>query len=290
MVIHGTEKKGGTTMKKRNRIRQAAVRVGLIFPVIFVYICIITQVSAPCADRLIVKNESGTPTFKVEDNGSVTTASRLLANGASVWGSAPFVLGQDLSNRGIVITNKAASNKKNIYFGWNVGSSHDYAEIFALHEGIAYKNLILNPNGGYVGIGTNKPSYPMQMKSGAYVSAGGVWTNASSRAYKTDIQDLTTDEATDTLNGLNPVKFSYKADSNERHVGFIAEDVPELVATKGKKGTSSMDMVAVLTKVVQEQQKTITELSKKMGNLERELKLRDNAALATTDLVVPAVK
>jgi len=79
------------------------------------------------------------------------------------------------------------------------------------------------------------------------------------------------------------VKFSYKASSDERHVGFIAEDVPELVASKDKKGMSSMDVVAVLTKVVQEQQKTIAELSKKLDKLERELKLERNSTLASVD-------
>ncbi len=43
-------------------------------------------------------------------------------------------------------------------------------------------------------------------------------------------------------------------------MGFIAEDVPELVATKDRKGLSPMDIVAVLTKVVQRQQKEIEEL------------------------------
>ncbi|MCK7574508.1 MAG: hypothetical protein MZV65_00275 [Chromatiales bacterium] len=37
-------------------------------------------------------------------------------------------------------------------------------------------------------------------------------------------------------------------------MGFIAEDVPDLVATKDRKGLSPMDIVAVMTKVVQEQQ------------------------------------
>jgi hypothetical protein len=73
-------------------------------------------------------------------------------------------------------------------------------------------------------------------------------------------------------------------------VGFIAEDVPELVATKDKKGMSSMDVVAVLTKVVQDQQKTIAELSKKMDELERELKLKNDVAMVATDLFRPVVK
>ena len=69
--------------------------------------------------------------------------------------------------------------KGGYHFGWNVGTMLKYAEIFALKEGVVYKNLVLNPNGGYVGIRTTSPSYPLQMGSGAYVSTGGVWTNAS---------------------------------------------------------------------------------------------------------------
>ncbi len=122
---------------------------------------------------------------------------------------------------------------------------------------------------GNVGFGTNTPSYPIHMSSGAYCSAGGAWTNSSSRDLKENIQALETEEAMNTLKNLSPVKFNYKADKSERHVGFIAEDAPELVATPDKKGMSPMDVVAVLTKVVQEQQKTISELKAKLEALEK---------------------
>ena len=251
-------------------------RENLVAILLTVFVSIAIPVSALGADKLVMKNGSGTTVFKVTDNGSVSSAARLLSNGASAWGSAPFVLGQDAGNRGIIVTDKADSNQKNIYFGWNVGTTHEYAEIFALQEGVAYKNLILNPNGAYVGIGTTSPSYPLQMGSGAFVSAGGVWTNASSREYKTDIRKLSTQKAIDTLTQLDPVEFAYKTDTQEKHVGFIAEDAPELVASKEKKGMSSMDVVAVLTKVVQEQQKivqeqqqTIAALSNRLATLEK---------------------
>ena len=225
-----------------------------------------TTLPAPTStSALFVKNASGTDVFGVSANGAIT------ANGASSWGSAPFVLGQDVGNRGIIVTDKAASNPKNIYFGWNPGTTHEYAEIFALQENVAYKNLILNPNGGYVGIGTKSPSYPLQMGSGAYVSTGGVWTNASSREYKKDIKELSTQRAMDALTKLNPVEFAYKADATERHVGFIAEDVPEIVASKDRKGMSAMDVVGVLTKVVQEQQKLIREQKEIVQKQQREI-------------------
>jgi hypothetical protein len=93
---------------------------------------------------------------------------------------------------------------------------------------------------------------PIQHISGAHLTSGGVWTDASSRSYKEHIETLSTTEAQAALAALQPVKFNYKVDREEKYVGFIAEDVPELVARKDRKSLSPMDIVAVLTKVVQE--------------------------------------
>ena len=80
-------------------------------------------------------------------------------------------------------------------------------------------------------------------------------------------------EAVETLKALRPVKFRYKVDPTEESVGFIAEEVPDLVATKSRKALSTMDVVAVLTKVIQEQQQTIEDLSRKVGELEKQQKI-----------------
>jgi len=159
--------------------------------------------------------------------------------------------------------------------GFNQAGAYYYMSVY----GLGSNRLVFNSN-GYLGVGTTTPSYPLQMASGAYVTTGGVWTNASSREYKKDIKRLSTQKAIDAMKQLDPVEFSYKNDSQEKHVGFIAEDAPELVASKDKKGISSMDVVAVLTKVVQEQQKTIAELSKEMAELKKELKSKGPLTLA----------
>ena len=129
--------------------------------------------------------------------------------------------------------------------------------------------------GGKVGLKVGNPSQPLQLASGAYCSAGGVWTNASSRAFKRDITELPADEALKVCEDLKPVTFEYKANPEKKHVGFIAEDVPDLVATQDRKGLAAMDIVGVLTKVVQQQQealqnqqKTITNLQHRLANLE----------------------
>jgi hypothetical protein len=76
--------------------------------------------------------------------------------------------------------------------------------------------------------------------------------------------DLTFEEAHEALAQLQPVEFNYKNDQQEKYVGFIAEDVPALVASGDRQSLSTMDIVAVLTKVVQEQQKQIAELEARL--------------------------
>lgn len=106
--------------------------------------------------------------------------------------------------------------------------------------------------------------------NGAFLSSGGTWTSVSSRESKRDIAALSDDAAMKALQGLNPVTFEYKAEPDEQYVGFVAEDVPELVATNDHKHLNPMDIVAVLTKVVQNQQKTIAELSARLAQIEKE--------------------
>lgn len=112
---------------------------------------------------------------------------------------------------------------------------------------------------GYIGVDDTTPSHPMEfsvaLANGARLESSGNWVNPSSRALKENITSLTAEEAVETINALSPVKFNYKIDKEEPYVGFIAEDVPEMVAIKDRSGLITMDVVAVLTKVVQEQQK-----------------------------------
>ena len=135
---------------------------------------------------------------------------------------------------------------------------------------------------GKVGIGTTSPTHLIHLAGGAY-SNGATWVNASSRELKENIKEVSAEEAIRTVENLKPVAFNYKKGDQELHVGFIAEDVPELVATNDRKGLESMDIVAVLTKVVQEQQKMIQqqqlvneELQTKIGKLETVLQFKQD--------------
>jgi hypothetical protein len=96
----------------------------------------------------------------------------------------------------------------------------------------------------------------------------GTLTQASSIALKDNVATLSGQEALATLRGLRAVKYTYKADERkQQRLGFIAEDVPELVATAERDSLGPMDIIAVLTKAMQEQQQTITALIARVNSL-----------------------
>jgi hypothetical protein len=138
---------------------------------------------------------------------------------------------------------------------------------FIIKASAPYNSLVIDSI-GRIGLGVAAPSFPIHHSSGARLEAGD-WVNASSRELKQDIHQLDGDAAFQVVKALRPVTFAYKANPSENHVGFIAEDVPALVATTDRRGLSSMDVVAVLTKVIQEQQRTMEDMQARLRELER---------------------
>jgi hypothetical protein len=148
-----------------------------------------------------------------------------------------------------------------------IGTKSDHPMRFRVNDA---KIMELNGSGNYIEM----------LDGGNY---NGTWNPSSSRELKENIHELSYGEAFEALEELNPVKYNYKKNKEENRVGFIAEDVPELVAMKSRKTLGTVDIVAVLTKVVKEQQKaianqekmarqqqkTIAELKKKINRLEK---------------------
>jgi len=123
---------------------------------------------------------------------------------------------------------------------------------------------------GNLGIGNTNPTEKLFVSGNIY--ATGTITQGSSRELKEDIASLSTEEALNAFQMLEPVKYRYKADSKkDLQIGFIAEDVPEIVASADRKSLNSMDIVAVLTKVVQEQNKIIKDLSERLDSVEKRI-------------------
>jgi len=72
-------------------------------------------------------------------------------------------------------------------------------------------------------------SYPIHVGTdgtngnGAYLTAGGVWTNGSSRSFKENFQTLNSQELLKKISNLPVEAWSFK-NSEERHIGPVAED------------------------------------------------------------------
>jgi len=100
----------------------------------------------------------------------------------------------------------------------------------------------------------------------------GSLEQSSSKNLKENITELPSEEVTELLKGLKPVKYSFKgSQSDELHLGFISEEVPDLVASADKSAISPMDIIAILTKAVQDQQQSIKRLTSYVQSQEQEI-------------------
>ena len=164
------------------------------------------------------------------------------------------------------------TGSSNIFIGNEAGSGTVGNDMLIIDNTSTANPLIFgNFSTNRVGINNGSPGWMFVVGTANAYCNGGAWVDGSSREVKENIEALTSTEALQAFAKLEPVKYNYKEEKEEPRLGFIAEDVPELVAEKGRKGLSPMDMVAVLTKVVQEQQKTLQEQQKTLTELQEQI-------------------
>jgi hypothetical protein len=157
--------------------------------------------------------------------------------------------------------NNTGSN--NVFIGYGAGWNATGSNKLYITNANTLTSLIYGDfSTGRLGINNAAPGSMFVVGTGGAVCDGTTWTDGSSREVKENIEELTAAEALRAFEEIKPVKFNYKQNKEEARLGFIAEDVPDLVAMNGRKGLSPMDMVAMLTKVVQEQQKALLEQQK----------------------------
>ena len=248
-------------------------------------------------DRLIIKDDSGATRFKIEDTGAMeadgsdannafafkvlghtggTTHTQIITDKTNSRLTVMASTASDFAPRLHMVGPEDASSTKGAAifdFGSNAVdlpaaqfrvrhylSGNNWVDMFQIFGRDA---VVFPKNDVVVGIRTDNPQHPLQVTTGGAYCNGRQWVDTSSRESKENIVELSRKEAFETLRNIKAVKFNYKKDAaKETNVGFIAEDVPALVATQGRKGLVSMEMVAILAKVVQEQQELIASQQK----------------------------
>lgn len=135
---------------------------------------------------------------------------------------------------------------------------------------------------GHVGIGTDSPGYPLEMASGAHVTADGVWTHGSDRNSKKNFQSLNKREILDKLAHLPITRWQYKReDGAVHHIGPVAQDFYDafgLGHSRKHIGTADAEGVALaaiqgLYQVVKDRDAEIEALRAESAALRAELEL-----------------
>ena len=86
------------------------------------------------------------------------------------------------------------------------------------------------------------PGHAVEAWSIVYLTTGDVWTNASSNDLKGNIETLSNKGANATLAAFSPVRYAYRNSRDEVYVSYIAEGVPDLVATNDHKSLSQVEI------------------------------------------------
>ena len=172
-----------------------------------------------------------------------------------------------------------------------IGSVGGYGYIAAWDYGLFQsRNLVLNRDGGNVGINTNAPTLPLDVNGRARIRSipiVGTTTatvcfnalgdllqcNASSLKWKTNVYPFS--PGLKTVLELRPIRFNWK-DDGQADFGLVAEDVartaPDLVLVNEKgeaEGVKYEKLNLLLINAVKEQQAQIERLEQQVKNLRR---------------------
>lgn len=104
--------------------------------------------------------------------------------------------------------------------------------------------------------------------NGAYLTAGGTWTNASDQNIKSDITPVSGSEVLDKVMKLDITRWKYTG-TDEYHIGPMAQQFYGLFNTGiNNTSISTIDPAGVALKAIQEQQKLIEALQQRITELE----------------------
>lgn len=105
---------------------------------------------------------------------------------------------------------------------------------------------------GNVGIGTVSPAQPLEMASGAHVTTGGTWTNASDAALKSQFESIDRQDILRRLCDLPVTTWQYKTEKGVVHIGPTSQDFRAAFGVGGSdKGISTVDGIGVALAAIQ---------------------------------------
>lgn len=253
----------------------------------------------PATDTLAITT-AGVERLRVGSTGSVaigtlSTTEKLEVSDSSATTVYAKVTNTDATgNAGLTLANTGTGGRSfQLYVPGNSATSYKNS-LVVYDTGVSAVRLLLNAS-GYLLIGytTNNGAYPLQVNGQIFATSATIAT--SDRNYKENVVAL--DGALNIVNALNPVQFDWKEhpvhkfDRNQPTIGFIAQEVENVLVDKPYlksivktneteyekdgvlikeefKGIAEGNLIALLTKAVQELSAKVDVLSAKVEALE----------------------
>lgn len=175
----------------------------------------------------------------------------------------------------VAIVKGGIANPQGLHLGVNQASL--FSEIQASRDGIATNTLVLNRQGGNVGIGTSAPTDLLSVNGSASKPGGGTWSVFSDERLK-NIKGAF-NSGLKAVMQLQPLRYEYKPEnalgikSQGQHVGFTAQAVqqviPEAVSQteNGYLMVNSDPIIWTMLNAIKEQQQEIEKLKSEVRRL-----------------------
>src|SRR5215471_5226567 len=156
------------------------------------------------------------------------------------------------------------------------------ANVGAIQSGeanVQFTTLVLNPQGGSVGIGTAAPDQKLSVNGNASKTGGGSWLSFSDERLK-DIRGRFA-PGLNAVMRLQPIRYEYKPDnvlgikSEGEHIGFSAQQVQQIVpeaVSKNDKGyllVNNDPILWTMLNAIKEQQAQIEKQQKQIDELKK---------------------
>ena len=138
--------------------------------------------------------------------------------------------------------------------------------------------ILLNPNGGNVGIGTSAPDQRLSVNGDADKTGGNTWLAFSDERLKNIKGNF--NSGLKAVMQLQPIRYEYKQDnalglkSNGEHIGFGAQAVQKIIPEAVTKNSAGYLMVNgdpimwTMLNAIKEQQKEIEQLKGQIKKLQ----------------------
>jgi len=226
--------------------------------------------------RLPLRIRPGAPTSSVDisatgDVGIATASPKLRME---VFGATGLPVSSGTTPTGIA---RFSQNGGTGVIDFGFGGGAGWMQVYDSSNLATEFSLLLNPNGGNVGIGTNVPTDLLSVNGSASKPGGGSWSVFSDERLKNIKGRFNT--GLNAVMQLQPIRYEYKSNnalglkSEGEHVGFGAQSlqkvIPEAVSSteNGYLTVNNDPIIWTMLNAIKEQQKEIEQLKTEVRRL-----------------------